>query len=251
MRTDATSIRRGLAALLWQLLPGVCLLCNQRSGVAIDLCAHCRAALPWISHPCCSCALPLAEPGRLRCHACDAHPPPFVRAIAPLGYVEPVTRMVHRLKFNGNRIDARVLGHMVADAIRAAYNDEPLPELILPVPLSRARLLRRGHNQSALLARWVGGALALPVDYHACRRTRNTPPQTGLSRNARLRNLVGAFMVDRPLAGLRVAIIDDVMTTGSTAAALARVVLAAGAAEVHVWTAARTLESHSTQQALE
>ena len=73
--------------------------------------------------------------------------------------------------------------------IGAAYGGDALPQLILPVPLSRARLLRRGHNQAALLARWVGDALALPVDYHACRRVRNTPPQTGLSRSARLRNL--------------------------------------------------------------
>ena len=251
MRADATSIRRGLDALLWRLLPGVCFLCNQRSGVAMDLCPHCRAALPWIKHACCTCALPLAEPETFRCRACDARPPPFIRAISPLAYVEPVTRMVHRLKFNGNRIDARVLGQLLADAIGVAYGCDALPQLILPVPLSRARLLRRGHNQAALLARWVGDTLALPVDYHACRRVRNTPPQTGLSRSARLRNLTGAFAVDRALADLRVAILDDVMTTGSTATALARVLLAAGAAEVHVWSAARTLEPHSAQQALE
>ncbi len=159
--------------------------------------------------------------------------------------------MVHRLKFNGSRIDARVLGHLLADAIRAAYTCEPLPQLILPVPLSRARLLRRGHNQAALLARWVGGALDLPVDYHACRRVRNTPPQTGLRRSARLRNLAGAFSANGALADLRVAIVDDVMTTGSTVTALARVLLAAGAAEVHVWAAARTPEPHCVQQALE
>ncbi len=251
MRVDTTSIRRALDAWLWRVLPGICVLCSQPSLVAMDLCSHCRAALPWVERACVSCALPLGDPGAVHCNACKAHPPPFGRAVAPLGYVEPVTRMVHRLKFRGNPIDARVLGTLLADAIRAAYTRDALPQLVLPVPLSRVRLLRRGHNQAALLARWVGAELALPVDYRACRRVRNTPPQTGLSRNARLRNLTSAFAAARALPPEPVAIVDDVMTTGSTAAALARVLLAAGASEVHIWAAARTGEPHSMPQALE
>jgi ComF family protein len=110
------------------------------------------------------------------------------------------------------------------------------------VPLSRTRLLRRGHNQAALLARWAGSALDrdVSIDYRSCRRTRDTPPQTGLNRTTRLRNLEGAFGVTRSLTGARVAVVDDVMTTGSTATALAHALLDAGAAEVHVWAVART-----------
>ncbi|HEY6598206.1 MAG TPA: double zinc ribbon domain-containing protein, partial [Pseudomonadales bacterium] len=161
MRVDTTSIRCALDALQWRVLPGVCVLCSQRSFVAMDLCPHCRATLPWVGRACVSCALPLADPGTAHCNACKGRPPPFCRAVAPLGYIEPVTRMVHRLKFRGNPIDARVLGTLLADAICAAYERDALPQLVLPVPLSRARLMRRGHNQAALLARWVGAALAL------------------------------------------------------------------------------------------
>jgi ComF family protein len=154
--------------------------------------------------------------------------------------------MIHRLKFGGSRIDARVLGGLLADRIRDVYRFEALPQLILPVPLSSTRLFRRGHNQAALLARWVGSTLDLRVDYQCCRRIRNTPPQAGLRRRARLHNLSGAFDVRGNLLVRHVAILDDVMTTGSTAAALTRTLVAAGAERVDVWTAARTLERNAS-----
>jgi ComF family protein len=110
------------------------------------------------------------------------------------------------------------------------------------VPLGRARLLRRGHNQAALLAHWVGRASGLSVEHGLCRRTRATRAQSGLSRRARRINLRGAFAVDARLDGARIAIVDDVVTTGATVAALGRALLRAGAATVQVWAVARTLE---------
>ena len=146
--------------------------------------------------------------------------------------------MIHRLKFRGSRIDARVLASLLASAIANAYAGQPLPDLIVPVPLSRRRLVRRGHNQAALLARWLDA----PFDPKACERVRDTPPQAGLSRTRRLHNLTDAFATDRRFDDLCVAVVDDVMTTGSTVAALSRTLLAAGAREVHAWVAARTLQ---------
>ena len=211
----------------------------------MDLCVPCRAALPMLGRACRTCALPLTDLDEQFCGTCRAQPPPFARTVAVLSYAEPVTRMIHRLKFGGSRIDARVLGGLLGDHIRDVYRFEPLPRVILPVPLSSARLFRRGHNQAALLARWVGSTLDLRVDYQCCRRIRNTAPQTGLRRSARLHNLSGAFAVRGNLPVQHVAILDDVMTTGSTAAALTRTLLAAGAAQVDVWAAARTLEPNS------
>lgn len=145
--------------------------------------------------------------------------------------------MVHRLKFRGSRIDARVLGGLLASAVARAYSDRPMPDVIVPVPLSRRRLLRRGHNQAVLLAQWLN----VPFEPMMCERIRDTPPQAGLSRTLRLRNLTDAFTTSGRFDDRCVAVVDDVMTTGTTVASLARTLLAAGAKEVHVWTAARTL----------
>ena len=239
MRSDFTALRRRLDSLVWALLPGVCILCNARSHVMADLCEACRVALPWIERACRHCALPLTD-GEQICAACRAHPPPFARSVPALRYVEPVTRMIHRLKFGGSRVDARVIGSLLAARIRDEYRHEALPDVVVPVPLSRERLRRRGHNQAALLARWVAGSIDVPIDHRGCRRIVHTQPQTGLSRSARLRNLTDAFSAVRPFTHLRVAVVDDVMTTGSTVTALTRTLLAAGADDVHVWIAART-----------
>ncbi len=235
-----SSPRRWLDAFVWGVLPGICILCNARTHVRLDLCEACRLALPWIDYPCKRCALPIGPNDSGFCTDCRTRPPPFVRTVAALRYLEPTTHMVHRLKFHGSRIDARVLGTLLAARILDCYRGDALPDVAIPVPLSRERLRRRGHNQAALLARWVGSGVDMPVEYRSCLRVRHTPPQTGLNRSARLRNLEGAFTIVRGLENARIAIVDDVMTTGSTVAALTHTLLQAGAAEVHVWAAART-----------
>jgi len=247
MRRIPRPLRRVADALLWALLPGHCLMCDQASERRADLCDACSDALPWIDRACVRCALPSDAS---YCADCQRRPPPFERAIAPLEYADATIAMVHRLKFGGSRIDARVLGTLLAARVRTAYADAPLPDVIVPVPLGRARLLRRGHNQAALLARWVGAALAVPIDYVSCARIRHTTPQAGLSRAARLHNLAGAFEVVGSFAERRVGIVDDVMTTGSTVAAVARALRVAGAASIDVWCAARTVPaSHSDVRA--
>jgi len=109
------------------------------------------------------------------------------------------------------------------------------------VPLTAWRLARRGHNQALALARPVARALGIPVLRNGVQRIRRTPPQRGLALAERLQNLEGAFATQRDWSGWRVAIVDDVMTTGATAGELSRTLLAAGATEVHVLCAARAL----------
>ena len=104
------TVRRHLDQLLWALLPGVCILCDANSRTAADLCEHCRDALPRLSAPCRSCALPVSSVADTLCDACRSRAPPYSRTVAALRYAGPVTRMIHRLKFRGSRIDARVLG---------------------------------------------------------------------------------------------------------------------------------------------
>ena len=130
-----------------------------------------------------------------------------------------------------------MLGELLADALEAAQ--VPRPEMLVPVPLHPHRLRTRGYNQALELARPVARRLALPLQVRAARRQRDTAAQSGLGAVARRRNVRGAFAVDAAVAGRRVALVDDVVTTGHTVRELARAVVAAGAERVEVWCLAR------------
>jgi ComF family protein len=232
--------RTRLGRLAWRLLPGFCVLCRQRSHLPLDLCAECLAALPWAGRVCVQCALPLAGAPGDRCARCVARAPPWTRAVATLRYRGAAADLVRSLKFDGNAVSGRVLGTLIGAAVRDAYADRALPDIVVPVPLSLRRLLVRGQNQAGVLARHAARLLDLPVDWAGCRRVRHTAPQSGRSRRDRLRNPTGAFACATGYAGRIVAVVDDVMTTGATLGAVARCLRRSGAAEVHVWVGART-----------
>jgi len=220
--------------------PSPCALCGQwtRRG----LCGSCHARFVAVQPPRCPrCALP--GPGGAPCGTCLRDPPPFTRCRAAADYGFPWDRLIARFKFQGHPEGARLLaavlhGRLGADDLAAA-------QCVLPVPLSPARLAERGYNQAWELARRLAAWSGLPAEPDALQRLRDTPHQVGLSRAERERNLRHAMWVPPAaaarLAGRRVALVDDVMTTGVTAAAATRALLAAGAAEVQVWVLARTL----------
>jgi ComF family protein len=133
---------------------------------------------------------------------------------------------------------ARLLGQLLAESVRHA--GEPLPEVLVPVPLHRARLAERGYNQALEIARVLGQVLALPVDHGCCERILATLPQAGLDEGSRRRNIRGAFSARSHLGWRHLAILDDVVTTGSTVEELARVLYRAGAERIAVWAVART-----------
>lgn len=231
-----------IQGLIDALLPSICVLCDQRlqpaDAAGAQLCRHCHRALPW-NQPCCRrCALPLRAPGT-RCATCRAAAPPFARVIAPLRFESMVQTWLHALKFHHGVVEGKVLGELLAAAVLLAYPANALPQVVLPVPLSRRRLAWRGHNQALCIAAIVARRLGLNLQRQAVRRARHTPPQAARSRSERQHNLAGAF-TSKPWPGTRIAVVDDVMTTGATAAQVARTLLAAGAAEVHVWVPART-----------
>lgn len=230
------ALRRLLARL-----PGSCLLCEAAAD-AWSLCEPCLADLPWNRDACTRCALPLPE-GLALCPACALAPPPQTRAFAALRYEFPVSYLVSRLKYGGRLLHAPVLGEMLLAAVDA--RSAPLPSLILPVPLHHRRLAERGYNQALEIARPLARHLALPLETRLLRRHRATAVQMTLDREARAANPVDAFALDpvRLAAlgpGLRVALVDDVMTTGATLGEIARLLLAAGVAEVEYWVVART-----------
>lgn len=186
---------------------------------------------------CPQCALP--SPDGALCGHCLRRPPAFTRAVAVYGYAFPLDALVKHCKYGG----ALEVTDWFADRLAAELAGVPPPDLILPMPLHPARLAERGFNQAAEIARRLARSLEIPWSPEGCRRVRDTPPQAGLELKARRRNLRGAFAcdLDLDLTGRRVALVDDVMTSGASLDELAKVVRKAGAAEVHAWVVARTL----------
>ena len=171
------------------------------------------------------------------CGLCLAKPPPQQRTLAPWLYRVPVDTLITRYKFRGDRAAGRLLAEEWLNEVDILDDDRP--EALVPCPLHRRRLHRRGFNQASELAQWLGESLSVPVRYDLCRRLRPGPAQTSLNRAQRLANLKSTFSSRAGVPG-HVAIVDDVVTTGATSAALARVLLQSGARRVDVWALART-----------
>lgn len=170
------------------------------------------------------------------CGSCLRAAPPFESALAVYEYAFPVDRLLQRFKFSGDLAVGRWLAQRLADrASRVAR-----PTVVVPMPLSRERLKTRGFNQAGEIARVVARRIGAPLELRVLERTRDTVPQSGLSRRARRANLRGAFRCARGFAGEDVALVDDVITTGATAHEAARALKRAGAASVHIWAVART-----------
>jgi ComF family protein len=175
-----------------------------------------------------------------RCDACRRSPPPLTRVVAPFLYAPPLDRWLPRFKFHRDMAAGRLLAQLLLEACAAA----PRPDALVPVPLHRKRLRARGYDQALELAKPLAHALALPLRDDLLRRTRATAAQSSLQAAERHRNMIGAFAVvlrrcGRPLPA-HVALVDDVMTTGTTLHAAARTLLEAGVARVDAWICART-----------
>ncbi len=225
-----------LRTWLNRLLPGNCLFCAGPIGSSLDLCHGCRLELPFTRFPCPRCALPLPQQ-QASCGHCLHQPPPWQRCIAPLLYRPPANQLLTSFKYSGRLQGGRLLTTLLIDELQRSSSKV---DLIVPVPLHWRRRWSRGFNQAELIADQLGAALSIPVAMKALQRVRPTTAQQSLDARARARNLRGAFTLLRPIAGLRVALVDDVVTTGATAAELSRLLLKGGAAAVELWALART-----------
>lgn len=218
-----------------------CLLCGLPTG-ALNVCRGCRGDLPWVLNACTLCGdeLPVGYSGS-QCGSCRIELGCIDAMRAAIVYRYPVDQLVTQAKFRSRAECARALGELLGVYLRASSLRRSLrhPDLLLPVPLHRRRMIRRGFNQAEEIARPLVTQLDLPLFVRGCRRTVNTVEQTSLDGDTRRKNIRGAFEVSGDVDGARVAIIDDVVTTGSTVLELARVLRAAGAAEVQVWAATR------------
>lgn len=225
---------RALRATLQCALPQACVLCRSPSGNAL-VCAACVNAMPTDVCACPCCALGVDND--VVCGACLAKPPPFDATIAAWRYAFPVDRLLQAFKYTGMLALAEPLAAALADAL--AKRNAPRPDFVIAVPLSLARQRERGFNHAHEIARRLAMRLDLPLE-HALARTRDAPPQAGLTLRERARNLRDAFAASRSVSGRAVAIVDDVMTTGATLRAASRALRAAGAARIDAWVVART-----------
>jgi ComF family protein len=160
--------------------------------------------------------------------------------VAPFVYAPPLDHHIQQLKYAGARSLGRAFGLMLVPAVRDFCRDV---DALVAVPLHPARLRERGYNQAIEIARPLCRALAVPLLLRGVERRHASPSQTGGSAAARRTGVAAAFCVTRDLAGLRIAIVDDVITTGATINALAATLRAAGAASCIAITAARTPET--------
>ena len=221
------------------MLPSLCAVC--RGWGRGRLCRECIERFLGEQPRCRRCSLEVPD-GVTTCGACLLDPPPYESTLSAASYGFPWDRLITAFKYHG----ALDLAPSLAEQLVAASRRRPelTPSLLIPVPLHPIRLRERGYNQAWELARRIGRRLCCEADAALLLRIRDTPRQMALAADERAANVRGAFAVEphrrAALRDARVTLIDDVMTTGATAAEIATVLLAAGAARVDVWVVART-----------
>lgn len=220
-----------------------CWLCQQplyhpKHGI----CGYCRHHFPPLP-PCCPyCGLPCSNTA-LSCGRCLKQPPCWMSMTAVSDYAPPLDGLIKKLKFNGTISLAPVLARLLLlrwlDAKR--HGKVIKPDRIISVPLHRWRCWRRGYNQTDLLARPLAHWIGCHYSNNTLRRIRATPPQQQLKATARRKNMQGIFRCMESVRGQHIALLDDVVTTGSTVNEIARLLWAEGIASLQVWCICRTL----------
>jgi len=217
------------------LFGGTCFLCRGAAARG-TLCAGCRADLPRLApERCPCCALP--SPSSQLCGRCLASPPRFDATRAALVFAFPADVLVHALKYRGEL----ALAGLAAELLCEGLGDVERVDALVPVPLSDARMRERGYNQAMEIARHVARARSVALAPALCERLRDTPAQAALPFAGRAANVRGAFRCPLPIRGGTIAVLDDVMTTGTTLDEIASTLKRAGAERVVNWVFARTL----------
>lgn len=219
----------------WLRLPAVCALCKHYHNHATAVCKRCRDLLVRIEHACHHCALPLPDPQAISCGKCLKQIPSFDRVFTTCSYEEPLRSLLHEFKYQSGLYLRTFLVDLMLDSCPTNYQ----PECLVPVPMHPKRLRQRGFNQAVELSKGLGRQLNIPVDSNLCQKIRNTNAQADLDAKQRHSNLHKAFTV-RSNVYQHVTLVDDLVTTGSTANELARCLKAQGVQQVDVWCLART-----------
>lgn len=222
--------------LIDQFIPAQpCVLCGSMSHDGL-WCAACDADHPYLNAPHCPvCALP--TPTGEVCGHCLSHPSLFTRTTAAFGYAFPLDKLIQAMKYGEQLALARTFAKKLALRI----DKSTLPDYVIPMPLHPAKLRQRGFNQSLLIAATIVRELDITLLPNSCQRVRDTPPQSALPIKERNKNVRNAFQCDVDLTGKRIAMVDDVLTSGASLSALAAAIQKQGASEINAWVVARTL----------
>lgn len=233
---DKYHISRFAAALLSGLYPSTCPVCKKPSDNPLyaPVCKNCWNSIQKYTGPACGiCAAPLVSEYSVTCSECLLHKPAF-SSVENFGiYSETLREAIHILKFSGLKRLAKPLGRFLSE-LRM-----PEADGIVPVPLTKKSLRQRGFNQTLLLARALSGTCGVPVHMDTLYKKKETLPQIGLGAKDRITNIKNAFEVNCDIKGLKLILLDDVMTTGATARECSKTLMRAGAKEVTVVTLAR------------
>ena len=222
--------------LQFRLFPATCMLCGSHGDSEIDLCNECRRDFSLNASCCIRCAIPLPENGL--CGSCLKKPPSFDDCFSPYLYQAGIADLIGDFKFNTQLQAGRLLATLLGDAILKQQRE--LPDKLIPVPLHKHRLRQRGYNQSLELAKHLAKRFQLPIDNRSCVRTHYTESQSSLPKQKRKANVHQAFTVKEHFDATHVALLDDVVTTGSTVNELAKLLKLSGIEKVTVWSIART-----------
>jgi ComF family protein len=258
LRLGMDAVSNTLERLGHTLLPNRCLLCmatvKKHDGAGSVMCEGCIDDLPQAGPACPRCAEPLKSLRPLTttpdlasapagdCSTCRTEAPAFERSVALWRYEFPLDSLISAFKYRHQLALAQFFGEQLAQQVQRQIARGALtrPDVLLAMPLHPRRLAERGFNQSLLVAQIVSRRLQLPLQSHWLQRVRHTPSQTGLPWQQRGANVESAFRCKADVAGQHVAVVDDVMTTGSSLQEVARTLKLAGAIRVDNWVLART-----------
>lgn len=219
-----------------------CFLCATNRTQKHGLCSGCLNDLTWApANSCLQCGL--ISDGNL-CGSCISSPPDFNATHAVFIYAYPIDTMIQRYKYGTSLSLSHAFGQLLNEKIRLINNVDAI-DLIIPMPMHPTRLKERGFNQALEIAKVLDSLLCKnkisKLDYKNAIRKTLTPPQASLPLKQRVKNIKGAFKINKDLTGKRIAIVDDVMTTGASLNELAKTLKQAGATHVECWVIARTL----------
>lgn len=218
-------------------LPVLCALCNQFHKGKLAVCSPCHALIEPLGPACRHCAYPLPNANYLICGRCIKKPPHFDQAFIAYQFTEPLRSLLHQFKYHNGLYLCSFLSHLI---LRSLEDQSSTPQCLIPVPMHPQRIKLRGFNQAAVLTQSLAKTLQLPYDLMSCQKIINTVPQASLDGAQRQKNLRQAFKVKK-LPYHHVALIDDLLTTGSTANELALTLKKSGVQQVDIWCCARTV----------
>lgn len=233
-------VRAGVKQLLDFALPARCAGCGTIVAEVHSFCPDCWKKVEFLGeNGCSSCGLPLEATDAELCGACVSRPPRIQRTRSAVAYDDLSRSIAIRLKYGRKVALARTMARYMAPLVGTDDTDA----ILVPVPLHRSRLWQRGFNQSALVAAELARATGLRSEVRLLKRVKRTPALKGMSLTQRRRIVAGAFSVDpsAELAGRTIVLVDDVLTTGSTANACARALKRAGAGRVELVSWARVV----------